>query len=158
MRQILPTLMGIISLLLIGELCRSLFVGFQSRSYRLGAAYIRWKAPSPTVEYRFFTPQGLSDFAPVTLEMANAHHPLQQWVLRDEQGRVRRLEVQQTRGRLLPAGWHRYSFTVLRWHVSEGNRAITFAQGYRTSATIYLLFFYDGSRQELGYAVLYWRT
>lgn len=150
--------MGIISLLLIAELCWSLLVGFQSRSYQLGAAYIRWKAPTPAAEYGCVTPQMLSDFVPVTLEMMNATLPRQQWVLRDKQGRRLQLEVQQMRGRLVSVGWHRYSFTILQWRVSEGNRAITFWQGYRTSPKIYLLIFYDASRQELGYAMLYWRT
>jgi hypothetical protein len=158
MKQVLPILMGIISLFLIVELCWSLIVGFRSRSYQVGAAYIRWKAPAPAAEYRFVSPQRLSNFVPVTLEMVNAAHPRQQWVLRDKQGRALRLEVQQMRGRLLSAGWHHYSFTILQWRGAEVHEAITFAQGYSTSVKTYLLFFYDASRQELGYAVLYWRT
>jgi hypothetical protein len=158
MKQRLPILMGIISLLLIVELYGSLLVGFRSRCYQLGAAYIRWKAPPPTAEYLLVTPQRLPEFGPVTMEMLNTTHPRQQWVLWDKQGRVSRLEVQQIHGRLLLAGWHRYSFTILQWQVFEVHGTITFVQGYRMTPVTYLLFFYDTSRQELGYAVLYWKS
>lgn len=82
--------------------------------------------------------------------------PRQQWILRDEQGHTMILSVQ-TKGRLRAAGWNHYSFKVLQWHSTKTQDSITFIHRFDKLKIVYF-FFYNASGQEIGYAVLYWRT
>lgn len=148
--------MGIISFLLMVELLRSLLANFQPISFRLGATYLRWKNSSPDLEYRLINSQAPINFVPVTIDMVNANRPRQQWILRDEQGHTMILSVQ-TKGRLRAAGWNHYSFKVLQWHSTKTQDSITFIHRFDRLKIAYI-FFYNASGQEVGYAVLYWRT
>ncbi len=148
--------MGIIGFLLMVELVRSLSANFLPISFRLGAASLRWENAAPDLEYRLIGSQLLVNFVPATIDMVNANRPRQQWILRDEQGHTMILSVQ-TKGRLRAAGWNHYSFRVLHWHNSRAQDSITFIHGFDKRKIVYI-FFYNTAGQEVGYAVLYWRT
>ena len=152
----MPLLAGLISLLLMVELIWSLLAGFQTRSYQLGASYIRWKNTTPAREYRLIKPQQLPRFMPIMLEIANANQRHQRWILKDKHGHVFTLEMQASGIR--SAGWRHYTFTVLQWQMPKESQAVAIVREYSRGSIITYLFFYDVSNQQLGHAVLYWRT
>jgi|GEM_PF-2975255 len=158
MRQATLLLMGLVSFLLTAELLWSLLAHFQTHSCQLGASYIRWKHTPPVREYRLMEPRQLPHDEPVVLEITNADQLQQRWVLRNGYGRGHMFTLEVQASRIRPAGWHRYTFTILHWQMSKAPRPAVIAREYSRGPTITYLFFYDVSNQQVGYAVLYWRT